>query len=78
MWHLHYGSWWMIQWQWNGWLSLGIHVDCKRRVAARPGRHYGPYLDLHLGCLILSLGRWPVYSGELEYSVSVGRGGLAA
>ena len=74
-WHMVYGSWWAIQWQWNGWLSLGIHVDwrCRRRA---DGRRYGPYADLHLACIILSVGRWPIYSGDLDQACSVSRGGL--
>jgi hypothetical protein len=66
----------MVQWQFAGWLSLGVHLDFRTRITAE-GQRYGPYLDLHLLCVIVSLGRWPLYSGALERSVSVSRGGLA-
>ena len=68
----------MIQWQVNGWFSLGTHLDWRRRRTARDGIRYGPYVDFHLGVLIISLGVNPVYSGELDSSVNVGRGGLRA
>jgi len=74
-WNLRYGRWWMLQWSLNWWLSLGVHVDLKQRKDHR-GRSFGPYLDLHLGCVILSLGWNPAYSGELERLVSTSRGGL--
>lgn len=75
-WHLRYGSWWALQWCADGWLSLGLHVDPRTRRHARTGLVYGPYLDLHLLIVIVSLGRRPQLSGELERSVSVSRGGL--
>jgi len=67
----------MVQAALNGWFSLGIHVDPRRRQTAS-GHHYGPYIDLHLGILILSFGVNPVYSGEIEASCSVSRGGWRA
>lgn len=76
-WKLWYGRWWMVQFCWDRWLSLGIHADFARRLT-RGGLTYGPYLDLHLGPLILSAGNRPVLSGELERSVSVSRGGIPA
>lgn len=77
MWHLRCGSWWMAQACFDGWLSLGVHLDLRRRRTA-DGRRYGPYIDLHLGCLILSFGVNPAYSGEIEAASSVSRGGLRA
>ena len=71
LWHLHHGSWWMIQWSFDGWFSLGIHIEPRKLP------RYGPYVDLHLGCCIVSVGRNPAYSGEFQRSVSVSRGGLA-
>ena len=65
----------MLQWSCNWWFSLGLHVDLKRR-RDHQGRSYGPYLDLHLGGVILSLGWNPAYSGELERLISTSRGGL--
>jgi hypothetical protein len=73
-WHLTHGRWWMVQWQVDGWLSLGIHIDLRRRIDS-DGHSYGPYIDFHLGFVILSLGYHPVYSGEMRKAVSVSRGG---
>ncbi len=65
----------MIQWQWDGWFSIGLHVDFRRRTSARLGVDYGPYVDIHLGWFIFSFGCNPAYSGELDKIVSVSRGG---
>ncbi len=73
-WGCRYGSLWMVQWVLDGWFSLGIHLDLKHRVA-NGGLTYGPYLDLHLGFVILSLGWHPYLSGDLERALSVSRGG---
>ena len=75
MWHLKHGSWWMVQWTFDWWLSVGAHLDVKCRHRD-DGQSYGPYLDLHFICFILSIGYHPHLSGELEKSVSVSRGGL--
>ena len=77
MWHQRCASWWMVQASFDGWVSLGIHIDLRRRRAAN-GRRYGPYVDLHLGCVIVSLGVNPAYSGEIGAASSVSRGGLRA
>lgn len=77
-WHMRYGKWWAVQWSWDRWLSLGIHVDLRSRRSATAGVRYGPYVDLHLACLILSVGVNPIYAGALEQSVSVSRGGMRA
>jgi hypothetical protein len=58
----------MVQWAWDGWVSLGFHFDFKHR---RRTHSYGPYIDLHLGCLILSLGNNPVFAGDIELRNSV-------
>lgn len=76
-WHIRHGRWWMLQWSCNGWLSLGVHVDFRTRPA-RGGLTYGPYVDVHLGPVIVSVGNRPVYSGNLEASTSVARGGVRA
>lgn len=78
-WRVRYGSWWCVQWCRDGWLGLGIHVDFRRRIgyladSDTPVR-YAPYLDLHLGWLIVSVGVNPVYSGHLYCDTSVSRGG---
>jgi hypothetical protein len=43
----------MFQYSLDKTLSLGIHIDPVRR------EEYGPYLDLHLVCCAVSLGRNP-------------------
>jgi len=76
-WHLYYGRWWMIQWCFDWWFSLGIHVDFRTRVRSTDLKKYGPYIDFHLGFIIISIGRNPVYSGELDLIAPGGRGGLS-
>jgi hypothetical protein len=73
MWRCWYGRWWMVQLVLDGWVSLGVHLDFKhRRYSAGT---YGPYVDLHLGVLILSLGWHPYLSTDLERCASYSRGG---
>lgn len=74
-WHIKYGSWWMVQWCLDGWFSLGFHIDLKSRKD-NLDRKYGPYIDLHLGFIIISFGVNPAYSGELESVLGVSRGGI--
>ena len=52
---LWYGSWWAVQLYVNRYLSLGVHLDWQR-----------PLLDLHLGWLIVALGRRPEITLEAE------------
>jgi len=74
-WNMRYGGWWAVQWNFDWWFSLGMHFDFKKRKTAE-GIEYGPYVDLHLGLFIISFGRNPIYSGEVEKLISVSRGGL--
>ena len=74
-WHCHYGSWWMVQWACEGWVSLGLHIDWRRRLHVPSGETYGPYLDLHVGCCIVSVGHNPSRSSAFELKAGVGRGG---
>lgn len=79
-WNIRYGVIWMIQWQLNGWLSCGVHIDpVSRRVAGGrfAGLRYGPYIDLHLGIVIVSLGWRPYLSGELVNESGIARGGYS-
>jgi hypothetical protein len=46
-------------------------------VRSRDGQAYGPYVDFHVGFVILSVGRNPVYSGEYDLVNSPSRGGMA-
>ena len=65
----------MVQWCLDGWFSLGVHVDFRIRQIS-DGQTYGPYVDLHLGCVIISIGNNPAFSGRLESACSVSRGGV--
>jgi hypothetical protein len=55
-WHEHNGKWWMIQWCFDWWLSIGVHIDLKPRRVGKEGPRYGPYIVLHLGMVILYFG----------------------
>ena len=59
-----------MQWSFDWWCSLGIHIDCRRRDT------YGPYVDFHLGPAILSLGGRPVYTDDVELLLFGSRGGI--
>ena len=74
-WGIKYGKFWAIQWVFDGWISLGIHIDFKHRSRS-DGITFGPYIDLHLIKFIVSLGWNPAYSTDLEKVISVSRGGL--
>lgn len=52
-WGIAWGSWWMVQWNFDWTFSLGLHIDPNRRS------DYGPYLDLHLIAVAISVGRDP-------------------
>lgn len=70
----------MLQWQLSWWASLGVHVDLKRRHAANgqfKGRSYGPYLDVHAGFVIVSVGWRPYLTGELMNESGAARGGIS-
>lgn len=45
-WHVQTGRYWMLQWGWSILFSVGLHIDWRLR-----------YVDLHLGCVIVTLGR---------------------
>lgn len=76
---MRWGRWWAVQWCLDGWISLGVHIDFRSRITSGPEpTRYGPYLDLHLVCAIISLGVQPIYSGDLDAVSSVSRGGVRA
>lgn len=56
LWH---GRWWAVQLYVNKYVSLGVHIDWGR-----------PYLDLHLGLFIVSVG----YRPEITLEVDAQRG----
>lgn len=72
---MRWGSWWALQR--NQGLSLGVHVEPKARVT-NAGIRFGPYVDFHFLVWVLSLGRNPIYAGELHLKASYSRGGLSA
>ncbi len=74
---LQWASWsgdgprWLRGLPFDGWIDFGgVHVDFRHRRGPA-GKTYGPYIDLHLGVLILSLGWHPVYAGDLDLRTSV-------
>jgi len=62
-WGVRYGAWWMLQYSLDGTFSFGIHVDPRRRFSDTGP--YGPYVDLHLGVGVLSLGYHPARANGL-------------
>lgn len=73
-WNIRYGKYWMVQWCFNGWVSLGVHIDFNCRTAEKTKERYGPYVDFHVGPAIFSLGLRPYYSTVMAANL-VGRGG---
>lgn len=72
MWAVRHGSWWLVQRAGDGTLSLGVHVDPRRRQAdAGP---YGPYIDVHLLGVVVSFGRHPGRANGLV--TLLGQGGI--
>ena len=71
-WGIRYGKWWAVQWVFDGWISLGIHIDFKHRRRS-DAITFGPYIDLHLIKFIVSLGWNPAHSTDLERVISVSR-----
>lgn len=69
-WGVRYGSWWAVQWSVDGTFSIGVHVDPVPRRSAR-GR-YGPYLDLHVGLIVVSFGVHPARASD--FPVLFGQG----
>ena len=65
MWGYRHGRFWMIQWVLDGTLSLGIHIDPLRRQWGEGEGFFGPYVDLHLGPLVLSVGNRPARANAL-------------
>lgn len=52
----------MVQWALDGTFSLGLHVDPKLRISELGP--YGPYLDLHVGPVVVSFGNHPARAGD--------------
>jgi hypothetical protein len=58
-------------------VSLGVHVDSRRRRTGTEGLRYGPYVDLHLGRVVVSVGVNPIFAGDLDLLIPSARGGLS-
>lgn len=71
-WGVRHGAWWMVQWSLDGTLSLGVHIDPLRRQSA--DGQYGPYADLHVGPLVISIGYHPARASGLV--TLTGQGGI--
>lgn len=63
-WHSRHGSWWAVHYCLDGFVSLGVHVDPKRRRTALGNVRYGPYVDFHVGPAVLSIGVNPIYTTD--------------
>lgn len=62
-WGVRYGSWWMVQYSLDWTVSLGVHLDPLFRLSDTGP--YGPYLDVHLGPAVVSVGRHPARANSL-------------
>lgn len=71
---IKFGSWWAIQYDGNRPIALGFHVEL-RRMPARPNMTYGPYIDIHVPYLIISIGRHPIYTYPDDMIRTYSRGG---
>jgi hypothetical protein len=71
---MRYGRWWAVQR--NAGLSLGIHIEFRRRIT-NDGVRYGPYVDLHIGQHVFSFGVNPIHAGAIDLLQSYSRGGIA-
>lgn len=60
----------MVQWSFDGTMSAGVHLDPCRRVSDTGP--YGPYLDLHLGPVVVSLGYYPARASGLVTLQGIG------
>ena len=72
--YIHFGKWWAVQVVPVHALSLGIHVEPRVGLTG-DATVYGPYIDLHLGPAIISLGRHPVFTPPDELDRHYSRGG---
>lgn len=72
-----YGSWWCIHYALDRTFALGIYVQPWQGMTGS-GLPYGPYIDVHLPMLILSVGVNPVYANDPEFIARYGRAGLRA
>lgn len=72
---MRYGSWWAVQ-RHDSPINFGLHGEWRWWLRTNSGVRYGPYLDVHLPWLVLSVGRNPIYAGEVDLLKSYARGGL--
>lgn len=56
-------------------IEIGLHLELRRRVT-NAGVSFGPYIDIHLPFVCVSVGRNPIFAGELDLRASTSRGGL--
>lgn len=74
-WLLAWGRWWSVYAALDHTFSLGVHIEPRRRAHAVAGS-YGPYLDIHLPMLCISVGNRPVYAGSLDAQRAFARGNI--
>jgi len=74
---MRYGRFWAVQYGRERLLEIGMHFEPRGR-STNSGIRFGPYLDLHLPGVTISLGRNPIYAGEIELRNSASPGGIDA
>lgn len=60
----------MVQWSFDGTMSIGVHVDPIRRQGSTGT--FGPYVDIHVGPFVLSVGRHPARANGLVDMYGIG------
>lgn len=73
-WYLRWGPWWAVLLHRDGTFSFGIHIDPVRRERGIEPFTYGPYVDIHLPMLCVSIGHNPVYCSSLESQRNYAKG----
>lgn len=75
--YLVHNEWLCVQWGFHILVSVGWHIEWRTR-RTNAGVKYGPYVDFHLIGCVVSVGRQPAFSGDLDSMVSYSRGGVRA
>jgi len=75
-WFLAWGPWWSVYWSFDHTFSLGVHIEPRKRPRGCEPFSYGPYIDIHLPMLCVSLGNNPVYAGSLDAQRQFSRGNI--
>lgn len=68
-WYAWWGPEWAIQIDFARPFAFGFHVEPRTQRTAE-GVTFGPYADLHLPFVVLSVGRNPIHAGDLDRALS--------